>query len=56
MCSTRVGSSLSHKHLAMLESLVSEKHSSLLRTLVNYGRKMFYNNGLRDQVVFDKIL
>jgi hypothetical protein len=29
----------------MLESLVKDKHSSLLRKSVNYGRKKFYNNG-----------
>jgi hypothetical protein len=28
-----------------LERLVSHKHSSLLRTFVNYGRKKFYNIG-----------
>jgi hypothetical protein len=27
----------------MLESLAREKHSSLLRKCVNYGRKMLYN-------------
>jgi len=26
-----------------LEKLVRDEHSSLLRTLVNYGRKKFYN-------------
>ncbi len=41
MCSTRVGSSLFHKHQARLESIVSEKHSGLPRTFVNYGRKRF---------------
>ncbi len=34
---------LTHKHLAILERLASDKHSSLLRTFVNHGRKMFYN-------------
>ncbi len=42
-CTPWVGSSLSHK----LESHVSDKHSSLLRKLVNYGRKKFHNIGPR---------
>jgi hypothetical protein len=45
MYSTWVGSSLSRKHFAMLERLVAENHSSLLRTFVNYERKEFYNIG-----------
>ncbi len=27
------------------EDLVSDKHSSLLQTFINYDRKMFYNTG-----------
>jgi hypothetical protein len=34
--------SLSHKYSTRLESLARDKHSSLLRTFVNYGRKKFY--------------
>ncbi len=44
-CSTWVSSSLTHKHLNRLENLASDKHSSLLRKLVNYGKKTFYNIG-----------
>jgi hypothetical protein len=33
----------------MLERLERDKHSSLLRTLVNYGRKKIDNIGLRLQ-------
>ncbi len=33
----------------MPEKLVRDKHSSLLRKLINYGRKKFYNMGPRDQ-------
>ncbi len=42
-CSTQVGYSLTHKHQSRLERLARDKHSSLLRTFVNYGRKKFYN-------------
>ncbi len=38
-CFTRVGSGLNQKHYTRLERLNRDKHSSLLRTLVNYGRK-----------------
>jgi hypothetical protein len=31
-----------------LEGLARDQHSSLLRTLVNYGRKKFYNIGPRN--------
>jgi hypothetical protein len=31
-----------HKDRAGLERLASEKHSSLLRTIINYSRKMFF--------------
>ncbi len=41
--STRVGSSLFHKHWAWLQRLASEKRSSVLQTFVNYGRKKFYS-------------
>ncbi len=33
---------LTHKHQTKLERLASDKHSSLLRKSVNYGRKKFY--------------
>jgi hypothetical protein len=46
MCSTLVYSpGLSHKYLTMLERPARDKHSYLLQTLLNYGRKMFYSNG-----------
>ncbi len=32
---------LAHKHQTMLERLATDKHSSLLRIFVNYGRKFF---------------
>jgi hypothetical protein len=35
--------SLTNKHLARLGKFAMVKHSSLLRTFVNYGRKKFYN-------------
>ncbi len=38
-CLTRVDPRLAHKQ----ELLTRDKHSSLLGTLVNYGRKKFYN-------------
>ncbi len=38
---------LTHKHYTRLERLNRNKHSSLLRTFVNYGRKKFYNIGCR---------
>jgi hypothetical protein len=44
-CTTWVGSSLFRKHYAKMERLASDKHSSLLRTFVNYGHKKFYNIG-----------
>jgi hypothetical protein len=34
-----------HKQQARLESLARDKHDSLLRKSVNYGRKKFYNFG-----------
>ncbi len=38
-CQSRVGSSLTPKHLTWLERPASDKHSSLLQTFVNYDRK-----------------
>ncbi len=40
---TQVGSGLTCKHYTRLEKFASDKHSSLLRKFVNYGRKKFYN-------------
>jgi hypothetical protein len=37
---------LTRKRLTRLERLARDKHSSFLKTLVNYGRKKFYNIGL----------
>jgi hypothetical protein len=42
---TLVGSGLIHKHWTRLERLASDKCSSLLQKVVNYGRKKFYNIG-----------
>jgi hypothetical protein len=39
----RYASSLTCKHCTGLERLARAKHSGLLRTLVNYERKKFYN-------------
>jgi hypothetical protein len=36
---------LAHKHKTRLAKLARDKHSSLLRTFVNYGRKKFYEIG-----------
>jgi hypothetical protein len=36
---------LIHKHLTRLERLVRDKHSSFLRTFVNYGHKFFITLG-----------
>jgi hypothetical protein len=36
---------LAHKQQTSLESLARDKHSSLIRTFVNYGGKKFYNIG-----------
>jgi hypothetical protein len=38
-------SGLTHKHQTRLERFAKDRHSCLLRTLVNYGRKTFYNIG-----------
>ncbi len=45
MCFTQVGSGLTHKHQTKLEELAKDKPISLLRKLVNHGRKKFYNIG-----------
>jgi hypothetical protein len=39
---------LTHKHEARPEELARDKHSSLLRKLVNYDRKKFYDIGSTD--------
>ncbi len=39
----RAGSCFANRQLTRLKSLAMDKHSSLLRTFVNYGRKKFYN-------------
>ncbi len=44
---TRVGSGLTGKHQTRLENLARDKHSSLLRNFINYGRKKFYSIGTR---------
>jgi hypothetical protein len=44
-CFTRVGSGLTRKHYAKLESVARDKHSSLLQKSVNYGRNKFYHTG-----------
>jgi hypothetical protein len=45
-CSTLgYASGLTHKHQTRQERFAKDKHSSLLRTLVNYGHKTFYNIG-----------
>ncbi len=41
MCFTRVNSSLACRHQTRLERPARYKHSSLLRTIVNYGCKQF---------------
>ncbi len=47
-CSTpRQATDLRHIHQIRLERLARDKHSSLLRKLVNYGRKKFYEIGPR---------
>ena len=43
--SNQVGSGLTLKHSTRLERLAKDKHSSLLRKSVNYGRKKFYSKG-----------
>ncbi len=43
--SVRIGSNLTYKHQARLEKPARDKHkdTSLLRTIVNYDCKKFYN-------------
>ncbi len=41
----RVSSCFTNRHQTWLERLALDKHSSLLRKFVNYGRKKFYNIG-----------
>ncbi len=45
----RVGSCFFNKQQTRLERLGRDKHSGLLSTLVNYGRKIIYNIGPRVQ-------
>ncbi len=40
-CSNLVGSSRARKHQAVLDRLANDEHCSLLRTFVNYARKIF---------------
>jgi hypothetical protein len=40
-----VGPGLARKHWTRLEKLARDKHSSLLRKSVNYGRNKFYSTG-----------
>jgi hypothetical protein len=47
MCFTWVGSGHTCKHLAKLETLAMNIHTSLLQTLVNYKSKKLYNIGPR---------
>jgi hypothetical protein len=42
-----VGSGPTGKHYTLLERLARDKHSSLLRKSVNYGRKKDYSTGPR---------
>jgi hypothetical protein len=45
-CSTKEKApGLTHKHVTRLERLTRDKHSSLLRKFVNYGRNKFYDTG-----------
>jgi len=46
---------LTHKHEARPEELARAKHSSLLRKLVNYDRKKFYDIGPTDFTLNMKI-
>jgi hypothetical protein len=43
---THAGSSRTNKHYTRLERLAGDKHSSLLRKSVNYGRNKCYDTGL----------
>ncbi len=44
-CFTQVSSSLTHNYFTRLKKFSDDKHSSLLRTFVNYGRKKFCSIG-----------
>ncbi len=41
----RITLGLTHEHKTRLERLVRHKHSTLLRSFVNYGRKSFVTMG-----------
>jgi hypothetical protein len=43
----RAASCFTNIHLTRLERLANDVRSSLLRKLVNYGRKKFYSTGAR---------
>ncbi len=46
MCSNLwLAPGLIHKHYTRLERPARDKHSSLVQTFVNYGRKKFYKVG-----------
>ncbi len=45
------GPGLNHKHYLSLIRLSRDKHSSLLRTFANYGRKKFYQRRPKDVYV-----
>jgi len=47
----RVSSYFINKHWTKLERLARDKHSSLLRTFVNYDRKLFYN--IEPRLIYD---
>jgi hypothetical protein len=50
-CSTWVGSRPYPQKLDLGGKACQDKHSSLLRTFVNYGRKKFYNIGPETNVI-----
>ncbi len=50
-CFTQLGSFLTCKHLAILERLSRDKHSSKVGKFVTYGRKNFYNISPRSTVL-----
>jgi hypothetical protein len=49
-CFTQVGSGLTSKHWTRQERLARDKHSSLLRKSVNYGRNKFYDTGPQERI------
>ncbi len=52
-CSTLgLAPGLTHKHYTRPAILARDKHSSLLRKSVNYGRKKFYSIGPRMKMAF----